>query len=351
MTIKNALFIIPLLGLLLNACGNTDNKNKDSEMPEQGSGKLPVDIIIAQPKLLNQEDAVIGTLVPNSEVTITSEIPLKVTKVTFKDGSNVSKGTILYMLDDSEVKARLKQVRAELEMAKLTKNRLGNLLKTEAVNQQEYDEAVTRVNSLEAQEDLFKSQLAKTLIRAPFSGKVGITKVYEGAYVSPGMDLVTLQDQNTLKLSFSIPEKYLPYVRIGNKIRFTDEISGQEHEATISATEPGLDEKGRSLKVQATTANPKGLFRAGSSARVYFPINNEDAKGILVPTEALTPGGKGYNAFIIDNGQAKSVSVTIASRTEKDAIITSGIEAGDSIIVSNILRLGTGTPVQAILPQ
>ncbi len=76
MTIKNALFIIPLLGLLLNACGNTDNKNKDSEMPEQGSGKLPVDIIIAQPKLLNQEDAVIGTLVPNSEVTITSEIPL-----------------------------------------------------------------------------------------------------------------------------------------------------------------------------------------------------------------------------------------------------------------------------------
>lgn len=142
MTIKNALFIIPLLGLLLNACGNTDNKNKDSEMPEQGSGKLPVDIIIAQPKLLNQEDAVIGTLVPNSEVTITSEIPLKVTKVTFKDGSNVSKGTILYMLDDSEVKARLKQVRAELEMAKLTKNRLGNLLKTEAVNQQEYDEAV-----------------------------------------------------------------------------------------------------------------------------------------------------------------------------------------------------------------
>jgi membrane fusion protein (multidrug efflux system) len=226
-----------------------------------------------------------------------------------------------------------------------------SLLNSETVRQQEYDEAFMRFRYLEAQQDQLRVEWAKTVVRAPFSGRIGITKVYKGAYVTPGAALVMLQDQSSIKINFSVPEKYLPLIRIGDKVRFTSGLSGQEYEARISAMEPGLDAEGRSLQVQAITNNSGGHFRPGLSAKVYFRVTDKGATGILVPTEALSPGEKGYTVFVIKQGVAKPVEVTISNRTETDAVITSGITTNDSIIVSNMLRLGDGTPVKAIVSK
>ncbi|MCQ9637324.1 efflux RND transporter periplasmic adaptor subunit [Chryseobacterium sp. WG23] len=344
--------LIPLLGILLIACENKSEKvSTEKTTANADAAKLPVDIIVAQEKLLNHEEAVVGTMLPYREVSIVSEIPQKITKVAFKDGGYVSQGAVLYTLNDADIKSRLKQIGAELELAKLNKERMSNLLKTETVRQQEYDDALMRFRSLVAQQDLLRVELAKTVIRAPFSGKIGISKVFLGAYVTPGAELVKLQDQGSIKINFSVPEKYLPLIQTGNKVRFTSELSDQEYVATISATEPNLDAQGRSLQVQATANNAHGHFRAGLSAKVYFLATEKGAKGILVPTEALAPGAKGYTVFIIKNDVAKPTEVTISNRTETDAVITSGIAAGDSIIVSNMLRLGDGTPVKAILSK
>lgn len=344
--------LIPLLGILLIACENKPEKSSGEKLATNtDASKLPVDIIVAQEQLLNHEEAVVGTMMSYREVSIVSEIPQKITKVAFKDGGYVSQGAILYTLNDADIKSRLKQVGAELELAELNKGRMSNLLKTETVRQQEYDEAFMRFRSLVAQQDLLQVELAKTVIRAPFSGKIGISKVHLGAYVSPGAALVMLQDQSNIKINFSVPEKYLPLIQTGNKVRFTSELSGQEYAATVSATEPGLDAQGRSLQVQAITNNAKGQFRAGLSAKVYFSATDKGTKGILVPTEALAPGEKGYTVFIIKNGLAKPAEVTISKRTETDAVITSGIATGDSIIVSNMLRLGDGTPVKAVVSK
>lgn len=342
--------LIPMLSILLIACENKQEKAPEkARTPSADAGKLPVDIIIAQEEQLDQKETVVGTMMPYREVSIVSELPQKITQVAFKDGSYVSQGTILYKLNDADIRSRLKQVAAELDLARLNKERLGNLLKTETVRPQEYDEALMGFQSLEAQQQLLRVELDKTLIRAPFSGKIGISKVHLGAYVSPGEALVTLQDQSTIKINFSVSEKHLPLIRTGNKVKFTSELSDTEHFATIMATEPGLEAQSRSLQVQAVTNNADGQFRAGLSAKVYFQVTNQDAKGITVPTEALAPGEKGYAVFVIKNGLAKPMPVTVSNRTEKDAIITSGIMANDSIIISNMLRLGDGTPVKAVL--
>jgi membrane fusion protein (multidrug efflux system) len=350
--IQKAGILIPLVGILLIACEKKSEKvSTEKATTNADAGKLPVDIIIAQEKLLNHEEALVGTMMPYREVSIVSEIPQKITKVAFKDGGYVTQGAVLYTLNDADIKSRLKQVGAELELAKLNKERMSNLLKTETVRQQEYDEAFTRFRSLVAQQDLLRVELAKTVIRAPFSGKIGISKVHLGAYVTPGAELVLLQDQSSIKISFSVPEKYLPLIQMGDKVRFTAELSGQEYVATIKATEPGLDPRGRSLQVQALANNTGGQFRAGLSAKVYFNASDKGAKGILVPTEALAPGEKGYTVFIIKNGVAIPAEVTISKRTETDAVITSGIATGDSIIVSNMLRLGDGMPVKAVVSK
>ncbi len=351
-TVQRLGFLIPLLGILLIACENKPEKSTaEAATANADAGKLPVDIIIAQQQLLNHEEAVVGTMTSNQEVSIVSELPQKITQVVFKDGNYVTQGAVLYTLHDGDIRSRLKQVDAELELAKLNKERMGNLLKTETVRQQEYDEAFMRFRSLEAQQELLQVELARTVIRAPFSGKIGISKVFPGAYVTPGAELVMLQDQSSIKINFSVPEKYLPLIQTGDKIRFTSELSDQEFTATISATEPDLDVQGRSLQVQAITNNADGQFRAGLSAKVYFRATDKGAKGILVPTEALAPGDKGYTVFVIKNGVAKPMAVTISNRTETDAIITSGITPNDSIIVSNMLRLGDGTPVKALISK
>lgn len=343
--------LIPLLGILLISCENKTDKSPETATANADASKLPVDIIIAQEQQLNQEEAVVGTMMPYREVSIVSELPQKITEVAFKDGSYVTQGAVLYKLNDADIRSRLKQVGAELELARLNKERMSNLLKTETVRPQEYDEALMRFQSLVAQQELLLVDLSKTVIRAPFSGKIGISKVHLGAYVSPGAELVLLQDQSKIKINFSVPEKYVSLIQSGNTVRFTSELSSQEYSATISATEPGLDAQGRSLQVQAISNNADDQFRAGLSAKVHFRVTNKGAKGIMIPTEALAPGEKGYTVFVIKNGMAKPMAVTISNRTETDAVITSGITTGDSIIVSNMLRLGEGTPVKAVVSK
>lgn len=340
--------VISLFSLLLAACGS---KAKQPPAAAPGSNKLPVDIIVAQQEALNLEEALVGTIEPYREVAIVGELAQKITKVAFKDGSYVKQGAVLYTLNDAEIRSRLKQVAAQIKLAQLTKERLANLLQTETVNQQEYDEALMQLNSLEAQQDLLRAEQDKTVIRAPFSGKIGITKLQAGAYVSPGTTLVTLQDQGSVKVSFSVPEKYLPYVRQGNSIRFTTALSDKEYTATIIATEPGLDARGRSLSVQALSANDNGVLSAGLSAKIMFSSGTKGATGVQLPSEALVPGQAGYSAFVIKDGLAKAVPVSTGNRTESQVTITSGIATGDSVIISNILRLGDGTPVTAVPAQ
>ncbi|QQT26900.1 efflux RND transporter periplasmic adaptor subunit [Sphingobacterium spiritivorum] len=341
--------LVSLLSILFTAC-ESKPKKEEAAAPA-AAGKLPVDVIVAQEQELDQQEIFVGTLMPYREIAVVSETAQKITKVAFKDGSYVSQGAVLYTLNDSDIRSQIRKVDAELKFARLTKDRMTNLLKTETVKQQEYDEALMRLSSLEAQQEYLRTELAKTVICAPFSGKVGITKVHLGAYVSPGTLLVDLQDQSNLKINFRLPERYLPLIKTGTAIQFSTGLSEEQYNASITATEPELDAEGRSLQVQAIIRNNGEKFRAGQSVRVYFSTEQKGKTGVMIPTEALMPGEKGYNAFVIKGGVAKPVPVLVSNRTEAEAIITSGIQSGDSVVVSNMLRVADGTPVQAVVKK
>ncbi|MCF6132796.1 efflux RND transporter periplasmic adaptor subunit [Flavobacterium wongokense] len=340
--------VLGILILTLNSCQNGDAEAKKGSDTAAAVSKLPVDFIVAQETDLDQEEVVVGTILPYQEVAIVSEIAQKITRIAFSDGSNVSKGQLLYKLNDTDLKAKLKELQAELKLARLNELRLGRLLKMESVRKQEYDEAAVKLQTLEAQQEFVQFQLSKTEIRAPFSGRIGISKVDLGSYVTPGLDLVNLQDQSTVKINFSLPEKYLSLVKNGSKIGFSTQLTDQQHTAIIKASESGLEEANRNLKVQAVAVNPKGEFKGGMSAKIHFKVGRAGAKGITIPSEALIPGEKGYNVYILVDGKAKLTSVTISNRSESEATITSGINNGDAVVVTNILRLGDGMPVNAI---
>ena len=114
------------------------------------------------------------------------------------------------------------------------------------------------------------------------------------------------------------------------------------------ALNSGIDAESRTIMVQAFSANKNGKLRPGMSARVFISTVEENATGITLPTEALIPSAQGYSVFAVKNGVARITHVTIGNRTETDALITSGLNDGDTVMISNILRSGNGTPVEIV---
>lgn len=341
-----------VLALAFTACSSTakeSSKAKAAAAPAPAG--LPVDAKIAREMAIDQTETVAGSIVPNREVAIMSELPKKVTAVGFKDGTGVQKGQLLYSLDNADILAKLRQLQAELNLAKISEQRLAALLKTETIRQEEYDIALAKLQSLQAAQQMLQVELAKTSIRAPFSGRIGISKVFAGTLVSPGLPLVTLQEQDIVKVQFSISEKYLPRVKPGSKITFSTELTPDRLTATVVSAEAGVDQQSRNITVQAVFQNRHQALKPGMSAKVYFQTSADQSKGILVPTEALIPGGNGYSIFLVRNNTAKITPVTITNRNEKEALISSGIASGDTVMTSNLLRAADGAPVTVVALQ
>lgn len=339
---------LAMIALSLAVLGCTTQAADNENVASGPATKLPVDVKVVRASALVQEESVAGSVLAKREITVTSEVSKKVISIHFKDGSYVNKGQLLYKLDDSEIKARLKQIQSELALAKLTESRLSQLLKNESVRQEEYDVALTRLQSLQASEELLLVELSKTSITAPFSGVVGITKVEIGSLVNAGLPLVTLQDQGTVKIEFTVSEKHLPFVKTGKHISFSVLGDSVRLPATISATESGIDAESRTIMVQAFSSNKNSKLRPGMSARVFLSTVEENATGITLPTEALMPSAQGYSVFALKKGVARLTQVTVGNRTETDALITAGLNDGDTVMISNILRSGDGTPVEIV---
>ena len=312
------------------------------------SNKLPVDAKIVKAQPLSQEESVAGSVLANKEITIASEVSKRLLSIHFKEGGRVSKGQLLYKLDDSEIRARLKQIQAEVSLAKLSESRLSKLLKSESIRQEEYDVALTKLQSLQASEELLLLELEKTNVTAPFSGMVGITNAEVGTLVNIGQPLVRLQEQSTVKIQFTVSERYIQYIKVGKKISFSVLGATEKQIARISATESGIDNESRTITVHAISPNTNNKLTPGMSARVYFSTAADDAMGMTLPTEALIPSAQGYSVFTVKNGAAKITPVTVGNRTEADALITSGLTDGDTVMISNTLRSGDGTPVQVV---
>lgn len=330
------------------ACSSKASGKKKNEAPSNSSPALPVDLKIVSLESVTQTEVVAGSIIANRAVDITAELPKKISNVLFKDGSYVTAGQVLYVLQDGDIKARIRQIDADLNLALINEKRLSELLRTQSVRREEYDIALARLQSLQAAKQLLEVELSKTIINAPFSGVIGISKVFTGSFVTPGAQLVNLVEQQVMKIQFSISEKYLAAVKPGTKIHFTTELNSDIATAVVVSTDASLDVQSRNIIVQAQFANTGSKYKPGMSARVSFSTSGKDEKGIMLPTEALIPGGNGYTVFVVKNGVAKLTPVVIGNRNEKEAFIKSGLQSGDSVMISNTLRAADGSPVAVV---
>jgi membrane fusion protein, multidrug efflux system len=338
------LYLAPVL-FLAGCYAHAEEKPAAAAPAATEAPGVPVDGNIVRPAVLTDELEITGTLEPNQEVDIVSELPRKIIRIHVKDGALVQQGQLLFEMDNADLLAQLEKLRQQEKLANLNEERLRDLIQHEAVVQQDYDQSLTNLKVLQAQITELQVTLAKTRIRAPFGGQVGIVHVYPGAVVSVNTVLTHIEDNSQVKVDFHVPEKYAQTIPTGSLQHFTVASDNRQYNTRVVARESAVDQHTRTLLIRAITANPGHLLLAGQSARMQLSLH-ASANALLVSSQALMPSSRGYSVYIVKNRQVELTPVDIGQRGAVSVEILHGLNSGDTVVTSNLLRLSPGATVK-----
>jgi membrane fusion protein (multidrug efflux system) len=315
-----------------------------SKIKEQGPKEKPavmVDVIIAGAENVSSNLEVNGTVLSNEMVELRPEISGRLTYLNIPDGATVKQGTILAKVNDADLQAQMEQQKTQLELATKTENRLHDLLKVNGVNQADYDVALSQLNTIQANIKVLNAQIDKTVIKAPFSGELGLREVSPGAYVTPQTLIGTLQQTDKVKIDFTVPETYAGVIKKGNKIRIQTNDASASLVGTITAVEPQINSVTRNIKVRAILDD--GILSPGAFVKVLL---DQSRQSIMVPSNAIIPDALSNQVVVARKGRAVFTNVETGLRNEALVELTSGVNVGDSIIVSGMLFVRPNAPVK-----
>lgn len=325
-------FLLMLFALTsLMSCKSKKKETKTNQPPPP----TVVDVMIATPQNIANTVEANGSVVAGESLEIRSEISGRLTYLNVAEGSHIGKGTVVARINDADLRAQLNKVKVQLSLAQTTVERYKKLLDIQGINRADYDIAVNQVNSLRADIQIIQADIAKTVIRAPFTGTVGLRQVSNGAYVTPQTVIATLQQLGTIRIDFTLPEAYGNLLKKGNTVLVeTDANGGVKRRATIIAVEPQISTTTRNVIVRARLVDPANL-NPGSFVKVYVDAGEES--GMLVPANAIIPDAKAKQVVIVKEGKAKFVEIKTGVRQPGAVQVTSGLSAGDSVVVSGVL--------------
>lgn len=289
-----------------------------------------------------------GTLVPEEGVVIKPDISGRITKIYFKSGQHVEAGTPLVQIFPDVLQAELMQSEATLKLAKTTFERFEDLYKKKATSKSQYDEATAKLSEMKAEVKKIQAQLGQTLIKAPFSGYLGIRKINLGAYVSAGDPIVNLEDTNPMFVDFTVPEVYSKKIKKGQAITVQSEAYGDTvFPGKVLAMESLINPNTRMLEIRARVPNKDNILIPGSFVvtKVYV---GESKELIKIPQTAIEYSQQGNYVYVVKDNKAVKTEVSLGTRLDKDIFINSGLKAGDEVVTAGQQRLYDGAKVSVV---
>jgi membrane fusion protein, multidrug efflux system len=348
------------LGALALAAGagafgylHLDHEAEQAQTAAAQEGPAAIAVEAAEVEVDQVVDAmtVAGNMRSDESANISTEIEGRVQGVHFTEGQTVEHGALLFTLDDTVYRAELATAEANLQLSERNSERAVELLQRNAGTVRARDEAQAQLAINRAEVDLARARLDKTRITAPFAGVVGLREVSVGGYVSPGQDLVNLEDIDPIKVDFPVPERALSAIEVGQPIEVTVAAwPGRTFEGEVYAIDPQIDAQGRSIAVRATIDNGERLLRPGLFAAVRL-ITARREQALLVPEQAIfAQQGRPYVYRVVD-GVARLTEVTLGGRRVGQAEITAGLTAGDVVVTAGQIKLHDGADVRVIDPD
>lgn len=337
-----ALLALPKIGWFSD---QNDGGDAQGSPGPQRAPQLPVEALVVKPGRLDHKLIVTGSVLSNESLELKSEISGKITAIAFEEGSRVKKGDVLIRINDEEVRAQLLKEKYNQKLNQDNEFRQRMLLEKDAISQEEYDNALNRLNTTKADVSVLEAQLAKTQIEAPFDGVIGLRYISEGAYISPNTTIATLYNNSPAKIEFAIPSRYSSLVSNGKEIYFRIENDPTRRNGKVYAIEPRIDPETRTLKLRALAANADGRLLPGQFVELEL-ILGTSLDALLIPTEAVVPEQSGKKVFALKNGTVVETRIETGVRTDVSLEVLSGLEPNDTILTTGILQLRPGMPVQ-----
>ena len=335
---KLQLFAIGAI-LMATACSKKP-KSVDKFNP---NAPISVDIAIVENQKIDKLIEVNGSVLANDYIDVHPETNGRIVFLQIPEGKMVQAGTILAKLNDADLQAQLEKVKVQLELANINEQRNKQLLNVKGINQSDYDVSLQQVKSLKADIALIQAQIDKTIIKAPFTGLLGLRQVSLGAFINNTSTIASLQKVDQLKVDFTLPEFYQSFIKVGKKVKI-ESIGGGDAKlaATVIAIEPQINASTRNIKVRAVL---QGKLLPGSYVKVLLGENVQKPT-ILVPANVVIPDSRSKQLSIVQGGVAKLIDVETGYRTASSVEITKGLKVGDSIIVAGMLFVRQGSNVK-----
>jgi membrane fusion protein, multidrug efflux system len=310
----------------------------------RSAGATPVTTVTVRSERLSQKLEALGNARANESVDISSKTSNVVTAVRFRDGERVRQGQVLVQLDDAATRADVAAAQAAVTESESQYNRSRELLNTQALSKSSFDQLEATLKANRARLQAAQARLEDTVIRAPFSGRVGLRRVSIGTLISPGDVITTLDDTSVIKLDFSVPENLLSTLREGLSVRATaPAFPGRSFTGQVASIDSRVDMNTRSVTVRALLANEDGALKPGMFLNVS--LSKDERETLVIPEEALTPEAEKQFVFVVADGKALRREVRIGGRRPGSVEVLAGLNPGDRVVVEGTQKVRDGAPV------
>ncbi len=297
----------------------------------------------------------VASVVSAKGVALANDSPGVVSAIHFDSGQMVKQGQVLVELDSRVERAQLASTRAQRELAETQAQRSQTLLGTGVIAQAAADTDFASLKSLSAQQSQLQAQIDRKIIRAPFSGKLGIRQVNLGQYLAPGTTVAMLESADADYVDFTLPQENLPQLHVGMKVRASEEdVKSSTVEGEISAVDPTVDPVTRSVKVRARFPGQESRFRPGMflRAQVVLPVQRQV---VAVPLTAVVHASYGDSVFVAEekpgpDGKLRPTAqqkfVKLGDERGDFVSITDGLKVGEEIVSEGAFKLRNGLPLK-----
>jgi membrane fusion protein (multidrug efflux system) len=299
--------------------------------------------------------SVIGTVEAVQGVTVSADLAGVVDRIAFASGGTVDRGDVLVELDTKQEQAQLAAAEAQLELSRLTFERMKGLVEQDAVSRAEFDTAAAAHKQAEARINEIRATIERKTIRAPFAGRLGIRAVNLGQYLTGGDPVVPLQSLDPIYVNFGVPQQDASQVRPGRAvtIKATD-LGDVEFSGRVTALDSVVDETTRNVRVQATLANRDGKLRPGMFVQAQVVLGASRSV-VTLPGSAISYAPYGDSVFVVaqlkdDKGKpyrgVRQQVVKVGAALGDQVAILSGVAPGDEVVTSGVFKLRNGAAVQ-----
>ncbi len=306
----------------------------------------PVFVTKAEIQSIEDRFEALGTLRANESVELMASVTEIVTAISFDDGDRVEAGQILAEMTSDEEHAQLEEARVTVDEAKRQYRRIKSLRAQQSASESQLDEQRRVWEASRARLTAIESRLADRLIRAPFTGVVGLRNVSVGALVTPGDLITTLDDDSVMKLDFPVPAVYLGVIRPDMSVKaLTRTWQGRIFEGSVKSIDSRVDPVTRTVIVRALLSNPDHALRPGMLMKVE--LFSAQRQSIVLPEECLIAKGKEHFVFVVsaEDNTVQRRQVRIGTRRPGQVEIIEGLNVGELVITDGTLKVRPGGQV------